>query len=102
MRFQLFISRAMLLAGLVIMGRSVMQAEEQLTLAQALARAVEHNPELAIDGPVRDAALSDLAASRAGYLPRVDFEQSYAGGNNPVYVFGTLLTQRRFTPALRR
>jgi len=42
---------------------------------------------------------SDLEASRAGYLPRLDFEQSYAGGNNPVYVFGTLLTQRRFTAA---
>ncbi len=99
MRFQSSISAVMLLAGLIIPGTSVLQAEERLSLAQALARVLEHNPELAIDAPVRDAAQSDLAASRAGYLPRVDFEQSYLGGNNPVYVFGTLLTQRRFTEA---
>ena len=99
MRFLFYTSRAMLLAGLIFMGASILQAGEPLTLAQALARVLEHNPELAIDAPVRDAAQSDLAASRAGYLPRLDFEQSYTGGNNPVYVFGTLLTQRRFTAA---
>ncbi len=87
---------AMILAALTAPAAG---AEEPLTLAQALARALEHNPELAVDAPEREAAAADLAASRAGYLPRVDFEQSYTGGNNPVYVFGTLLTQRRFTAA---
>lgn len=99
MRFLSCISKAMPLASLIVMGISVLQAEEPFTLAQALARALEHNPELAIDAPIREAAQSDVAVSHAGYLPRIDFEQSYAGGNNPVYVFGTLLTQRRFTAA---
>ncbi len=72
---------------------------QQLTLQAAAARALERNPELAVDAPGREAARFDLAASRAGFLPRVDFEQSYTGGNNPVYVFGTLLTQRRFGAA---
>ena len=89
--------RGALLAFLLVFCASVSRAAEQLTLAQAAARALEHNPELAIDAPARDAAREDAAAVRAGYLPRIDFEQSYAGGNNPVYVFGTLLTQRRFT-----
>jgi len=74
-------------------------AQEPLTLAKALEQALEHNPELAVDAPMREAADAGLAASRAGYLPRIDFEQAYTGGNNPVYVFGTLLTQRRFTAA---
>ena len=99
MRFLSYLSGAVVRASLLIAVPTVLPAAEQLTLSQALARALEHNPELAIDAPVRDAAQSDLAASRAGYLPRVDFEQSYTGGNNPVYVFGTLLTQRRFTAA---
>jgi outer membrane protein len=72
-------------------------AQAPLTLADAAARVLEHNPDLAIDAPMREAANSTLSASRAGYLPRIDFEQSYQGGNNPVYVFGTLLSQRRFT-----
>jgi len=72
-------------------------AEEKLTLQQAVARALENNPDLAVDEPGRQAALSEYEAARAGYLPRLDFEQSYLAGDNPVFVFGTLLTQRKFT-----
>lgn len=98
MRFQL-VTVAAFLTVLAGPGGRVSPAAEQLTLAQAVARALDHNPELAVDAPLRDAAKSAVDAGRAGYLPRVDFEQSYTGGNNPVYVFGTLLTQRRFTAA---
>ena len=73
------------------------QAQDKITLDQAVARALENNPELAIDQPALEAARSESEAARAGYLPRVDFEQSFLSGNNPVYVFGTLLTQRKFT-----
>ncbi len=86
-----------LCASLAGPGTYSLPAEEQLTLAQALSKALEHNPELAVDAPTRAAAQSELEATHAGYLPRIDFEQGYTGGNNPVYVFGTLLTQRRFT-----
>jgi outer membrane protein len=72
-------------------------AQQRLSLSEAVARALEHNPDLAIDEPGREAARSDFAATKAGYLPRIDFEQSYLAGDNPVFVFGTLLTQRRFT-----
>jgi len=75
----------------------VAAAQQQLSLAEAVARALEHNPELAIDIPAQAAAREEYRASRASYYPRLDFEQSYIGGNNPVYVFGTLLSQRRFT-----
>lgn len=72
-------------------------AQEKLTLSEAAARALENNPDLAVDMPGQEAARSEFKAARAGYLPRLDFEQSYLAGNNPVFVFGTLLTQRRFT-----
>jgi outer membrane protein TolC len=74
-------------------------AEESLTLAEAVARAMANNPDLAVDTPAREAVESDLRASRADYWPSVDFEQSYTGSNNPVFVFGTLLSQGRFTAA---
>lgn len=79
---------------------SALQAGQQtLSLAEAVAQALERNPELAVDAPGSLAAQAELEASRAVYLPRVDFELNYSGGNNPVYVFGTLLSQRRFTEA---
>jgi len=81
----------------LLLSAALLSAQEKLTLEQAVQKALQSNPELAIDGPARAAANSELAASRAGYLPRLDVEQSVLGGNNPVYVFGTLLTQRHFT-----
>lgn len=82
-----------------LLSAALLSAQEKLTLEQAVQKALQSNPELAIDAPARAAANSELAASRAGYLPRLDVEQSVLGGNNPVYVFGTLLTQRHFTTA---
>ena len=74
-------------------------AQEKLSLEQAVRKALESNPDLAIDAPARAAASSEQAASKAGYRPRLDLEQSVLGSNNPVYVFGTLLTQRNFSAA---
>ncbi|HYK87485.1 MAG TPA: TolC family protein [Acidobacteriota bacterium] len=78
---------------------SWLNAQDKLPLEQAIQKALQNNPELTIDAPAREAAGSELAASRAGFLPRLDFDQSLLGGNNPVYVFGTLLSQQRFTEA---
>ena len=72
-------------------------AQQRLSLSEAVVRALESNPDLAVDAPGQQAARSEFNATRAGYLPRVDFEQSYLAGNNPVFVFGTLLNQRAFT-----
>lgn len=73
--------------------------EEPLGLAEAAEQALAHNPDLAVDLPGIEAARLQSKAARAGYLPRVDFEQAYEAGNNPVFVFGTLLGQQRFTAA---
>lgn len=53
--------------------------------------------------PVREAAASDsraaelrIAQARSGLLPRVGWQEAYIRSDNPVFVFSTLLTQRRF------
>jgi outer membrane protein len=74
-------------------------AQDKITLDQAITMALENNPDLAMDKPALEAARSESTAARAGYLPRLDVEQSFLSGNNPVYVFGTLLTQQKFTLA---
>ncbi|MBN2338717.1 MAG: TolC family protein, partial [Acidobacteria bacterium] len=66
-------------------------AEESLGLAEAAERALAHNPDLAVDLPGLEAARLRYEAARAGYLPRVDFEYAYEAGDNPVFVFSTLL-----------
>jgi len=86
-----------ILLALWILFSFSLQAQERLPLSEVVARALEHNPDLAVDEPGQQAARLEYKAARAGYLPRLDFEQSYQAGNNPVFVFGTLLNQRRFT-----
>jgi outer membrane protein len=74
-----------------------LMAQERLTLSDAVAGAMERNPDLAVDAPGQEAARLEFKAAKAGYLPRLDFEQSYQAGNSPVFVFGTLLSQQKFT-----
>ena len=81
---------------LLVLSATPLAAQEPLTLSAAVARALENNPDLAVDAPGQQAARLEFKAARAGYLPRLDFEQSYLAGNNPVFVFGTLLTQQKF------
>jgi outer membrane protein len=79
------------------MSGATLVAQERLSLSEAVRRALENNPELSIDAPAREAARQEFKAAKAGYLPHLDFEQSYQAGNNPVFVFSTLLSQQRFT-----
>jgi outer membrane protein len=86
-------------AAVVALFSFPLAAQERLTLQEAVARALANNPDLVVDAPGQQAARAEFDAARAGYLPRLDFEQSYLAGNNPVFVFGTLLTQQKFTAA---
>ncbi len=85
------------LAVLLVLSSIPIKAQERLTLSAAMVRALASNPDLAVDAPGQAAARLEFKAAKAGYLPRLDFEQSYLAGNNPVFVFGTLLSQQRFT-----
>ncbi len=88
-----------LLFALLLSAQQPLPAQEKLSLEEAAHKALESNPDLAIDAPGQLAARAEHKAARAGYLPRIDFEQSYLAGNNPVFVFSTLLTQQNFTEA---
>lgn len=86
-------------AAAALAGVRPSSAQQPLTLADAIARALAHNPELALEEPARDAARAEERAAQAAWLPELIAQLSYSGGNNPVYVFGTRLSQRRFTQA---
>jgi outer membrane protein len=82
---------------------SAMQAQapsasnKPLTLQDAVAVALEKNPTVQAADAYADAVKQGIAVAAAGRYPRLDFSEGFARGNNPVYVFGSLLTQRQFT-----
>jgi outer membrane protein len=74
-------------------------AQQPLTLADAVKQALEHHPSLEAAAARVQAAQARIEQARSGFLPKVEYQESVLGGNNPVYVFGALLTQRQFTAA---
>lgn len=70
---------------------------EPLTLRDAVNRALQQNPSLEAMQARERAAASQVDAARSGYLPRVNYQEMVQRGNNPVFVFSSLLTQRQFT-----
>jgi outer membrane protein TolC len=85
------------LAGLGLAAPALAQAP--LSLDEALERARTRNPV------ARGAASSERAAehrvtqAKGGYWPRIDLVESWQRGNQPVFVFSSLLSQKQFTAA---
>ncbi len=80
-------------------GVEITQSSEDLTLAQAVKTALEKHPALRIAEYQVAAAASGVDQARAGFFPRVDFSEGFSRSDNPVYAFGSLLNQGRFTAA---
>lgn len=91
--------RRILLIFLVVasLAGNTLEAQESLSLEDALARALRGNPELRAAAATEEAARAGVARARAPLLPRLDYVESATRSNNPIYVFGTLLTQGQFT-----
>jgi outer membrane protein TolC len=71
----------------------------ELTLGDAVRTALEKHPALRAAEHAAVAAASGVDQARAGFFPRVDLSEGVVQSNNPVYVFGSLLNQGRFTAA---
>ena len=74
-------------------------AAEVLTLQGAIARALSANPDLRAVAAAEAEARERRLAARAGWFPRVDVHEGWQRGDQPVFVFGSLLNQRRFSEA---
>jgi len=70
-----------------------------MSLEQAVQSALQQNPAFRTSQDDADAARARLKEVQSAWYPRFDFHQDFTRGNNPVYVFGTKLTQRQFTAA---
>jgi outer membrane protein TolC len=72
-------------------------AQESLTLRQAVDLALRSNPLVAAADAGEKEAEARIHQARSGYLPRLEFSESLQRGNNPVFVFSSLLTQHQFS-----
>jgi outer membrane protein TolC len=81
----------------IVLPRSTEAEEVPLSLEEAVVRALEFNPsaQAALEAENASKALHSQAVSR--FFPRVDYIESYNRSDNPVFVFGSLLNQGRFT-----
>lgn len=74
-------------------------AQTSLSLQQAVSMALEKNPQRKMAVADQRVAAAGVREARSGLLPRLGFTESATRGNDPVYVFGTLLRQQRFSSA---
>jgi len=74
-------------------------AQSPLSLSEAIARARARNPDAGAAAAAEREAAERVTQARAGYFPKVDVTESWQRGNQPVFVFSSLLAQRRFTAA---
>ena len=77
---------------------SLAEEPEPLTLSSAVEKALKNNPLIHITLSGREIADAQLREARAGWLPLLQFNETFTRGNNPVFVFGSLLEQARFGP----
>jgi outer membrane protein len=85
---------------LLTLGLAVPAAgQTPLSLTDAIARARVQNPDAGSSAAAAREAAQRVIQARAGYWPRVDVAESWQRGNQPVFVFSTLLAQRQFTAA---
>jgi outer membrane protein TolC len=74
-------------------------AQTALTLDEAIRRAQADTAEARALASSIDEADARIQGAQSTYWPRIDVTETVQRGNQPVYVFGSLLAQRRFTAA---
>src|SRR6266540_2503158 len=72
-------------------------APEELTLPLAVEIAMRTNPLMRATAAGREIADAQAQEAKAGRFPLVQLSETWISGNNPVFVFGSLLEQGRFT-----
>ncbi|HBY63904.1 MAG TPA: hypothetical protein DEH78_29105 [Solibacterales bacterium] len=74
-------------------------AQAQFTVQDAARAALANHPSLDAAKARVNAAGARVEQAKGGWLPKVNYAESWQRSNNPVFVFSSLLTQRQFGAA---
>ena len=88
-----------LLFGVFVVGLAPALAQTPLTLEDAIRRAQGETADARSLASAIDEANARVQRAQSGLWPRVDVTETVQRGNQPVFVFSSLLSQRRFTAA---
>ena len=69
-----------------------------LSLEEAAALSLTENPRIRIAASGEAIAVARLRQAQSTWLPQIALSETFTRGDNPVYVFGTLLEQGEFGP----
>lgn len=89
-------NRSLILAVAALL-TPALSGQTPLSLKEAVRIALEKHPSVEAAGASVRAAETRITQARSGYLPKVNYAESWQRSDNPVFVFSSLLTQRQFT-----
>ncbi|MGA2271340.1 MAG: TolC family protein [Bryobacteraceae bacterium] len=73
-------------------------AQDALSLRDAVRLAIRENKAMAAAAAGAQVAQARITEARSGWLPKVNYAESFARSDNPVFVFSSLLTEHQFGP----
>lgn len=89
------------ICGLVLLWASLGAfAAEPWTLERALEQALKANPDARLAQQRIVAAQAGLDQADSAFWPRLQFQSSYTGSDNPMLAFGSILNQRAYNSSL--
>jgi outer membrane protein TolC len=71
-------------------------AQDSLSLREAVRISLQENKAIAGTTAGARASEARIAQARGGMLPKINYSESFARSDNPVFVFSSLLTQHQF------
>lgn len=71
-------------------------AQEAISVKDAVRLALNRNPSITASAAAKDAAQARIAQAKSGFLPKLNYAESWTDSDNPVFVFSSLLTQHQF------
>jgi outer membrane protein TolC len=90
---------SVVLLSLLAAAPALALAQTPLTLEDAMRRAQDDTAEARVLASSVAEAAAGVRRARAGFWPRVDVAETAQRGDQPVFVFSSLLAQRRFVDA---
>src|SRR6185295_15770931 len=73
------------------------RGQDGISLREAVRLSMARSKVIEASVAASDAASARATEARSGLLPKVNYSESWTRSDNPVFVFSSLLTQRRFS-----
>lgn len=81
---------------ILLAGSVRLSAQAPLSLSDAVQLGLHQHPSLEASAANKEAAESRVREAHSGFLPKLNYSESFQRSDNPVFVFGSLLEQRQF------